>query len=402
MYFQYFRGVQVTLSRLVRAITTFETNNSYYLFSNNTEMGPSRVSTVTPPFEDPCIIFKPLTTRGGAERYMASVAAALDAPLYTPYQTVSIDEHIDVIEFRDRDLSIRLIDHISTATANLLELENFEVPEKHDAVITSGGATKAVIHHPDQRRYHVLQMPPRWLYDLGPGKYAKTPPLFRGVKRMLQSYLRVHDRTTTMQIDDFVVPSEVIGRRLGTYYNREPSAVIYPPVDIDSYHHGSQEEFLLAIGRLSPEKRMDELVRTLNDTKYQIKIAGDGPERQELERIASDNVELLGYVTEEEKRDLLAHCDALVFNSDREAFGIVPIEAMASGKPVVGVNEGFTRFQIEPGRNGVVYERGSENFVSAVEKMYTTDWEPDEIQQTAQKYSAARFEEDWRLLLSEE
>ncbi|NHN46558.1 glycosyltransferase family 4 protein [Halostella sp. JP-L12] len=355
---------------------------------------------------DPCLIFKPIEKIGGLERYVAELADTIDAPIYTPVQTVELPNTSsgrapDVIEFRRNDWMRAVLDRAPIgAIVNSLEYEDFAVPDKHDTVITVSEAAKAVIQQPHQRRVHLLNMPPRWLFDLGPGRYNDAPALVGWLKRWYQSRVRVHDVSTVSRIEEFVVPSETIGERLRSYYSRTADHVIYPPVDTDRYYCEANGGYLLYVGRLAPAKRVVELVTALSGTEYRLQVAGTGPQEAAVREAAGPNVDVLGYVSEDEKRDLLANCDALVFNSDREAFGIVPVEALASGKPVVGIAEGFTKQQIQDGDNGVLFERGAENLREAVERMYDREWNANHIQESAQRYDVERFREAWREVCS--
>lgn len=356
---------------------------------------------------NPCVVFKPIQTVGGLERYVAEIAVALDAPVYTPVQTTALpetaaDERPEVIEFRENEWIRGLLDHLPVgAVVDALEYEAFEVPEEHDVVVTVSEPAKAVIHQPHQRRVHLLNMPPRWLFDLGPGRYDDTlAPLQLGM-RLYQSAVRIHDTSTIPRIAEFVVPSETIGRRLETYYDRTAERIIYPPTDVDRYRFERNGGYLLYVGRLTAAKRVVELVDALSGTDHQLKVAGTGSQEEAVRRAAGENVDLLGYVSEQRKLDLLANCDALVFNSDREAFGIVPVEALASGKPVVGIDEGFTSHQIRDEENGVLFSRGPENLRAAVERMYDQEWDPASIQESAVQYDVERFREAWGDLCGE-
>jgi glycosyltransferase involved in cell wall biosynthesis len=355
-------------------------------------------ATPEPPYEDPCVVYRPLDTDGGLERYVSTLAKTLEAPVYTPRQTIRPDHFEDVdVRIFERARAERVVDRLPIGSvAEFLTYENFEVPTHHDAVVTVGESTKAVIHQPYQHRVHLLNMPPRWLFDLGPGRFDGHG-IGGFLKRLYQSIVRVHDVSTIRRIDEFVVPSEVIGRRLETYYNRTAAAVVYPPADTGRYHHEEGDGYLLYLGRLAEAKRVGEIVGALSGTDHQLKIAGTGPLEDELSRHAGRNVEVLGYVSDERKRELLANCDAVVFNSDREAFGIVPVEAFASGKPVIGVDEGYTQYQIEDGVNGVSFERGE--LVEAVEAMYDQEWDADAIQVTAGRYDVSTFRQAWQSFL---
>jgi len=356
----------------------------------------------SPPFSDPCVVHDPITFRGGGEQYAAELASVLDAPLYTYRKTDEVDlgNDVEIVEFGERSfLDRQLLRLPFHGITKAVAYENFEVPEKHDAVITTGAVSKAVIHLPYQRRYHLLHTPARWLFDRGPGQYDDDSWPMKWVQRFFQSAMRVHDQSTIPRIDDFIVNSEVIARRLQTYHRREASSVIYPPVDLGSYYHEENGGFLLYLGRLEPHKRVGELVDAVSGTDYQLRIAGSGSMEDELRSRASENVRFLGFVSEERKRELLAACDALLFNSEHEDFGIVPIESLASGNPVVGVHEGFTKYQIDDGVNGISFKRGVKNVRTAINRMYEQDWDSEHIRETAEAYGMERFEQQWQDLM---
>ncbi|TKX84173.1 glycosyltransferase [Halorubrum sp. SS5] len=341
------------------------------------------------PFENPCVIHDPMTFQGGGERYAISLAECLDAPLYTSQCSIDIDSDITVNTFSESPVD-RLLRRLPIwGLADALVYENFEVPEHHDVVITTGATSKAVLHSPHQHRYHVIHTPARWLFDRAPGRYRDSWGPIRVVKRFYQSYMRIHDLSTIPRIRSFVANSEVISQRMSVYYNREPDTVIYPPVNTEQFYHEANKGYILFIGRLEPHKGVEEMVRAVNNTNYSLKIAGTGSLKPRLSKLMSSNVELLGYV----------NCDALLFNSYAEDFGIVPIEAFASGKPVIGVREGYTKQQISDGENGVLFARGKDAMRDAIDRAYSIDWDPAEIQATSDKYSIEHFNEQWRKLI---
>lgn len=360
--------------------------------------------TPSPPFSDPCIIHDPMAFRGGGEQYVLALADAIEAPVYTYAVSDEVNtESVDVVEFGSPGTLDRVIGRLPFGdTRYLLAYENFEVRDRFDAVITSGPVAKSVIHNDGQRRIHVLHTPTRWLFDRGPGRYDDGFPLADRFRRVYQSGMRLYDLSTVPRIDDFVPNSEVVARRLETYYRREPTEIIYPPVDVDSYRHEEGQGYLLVLGRLEPLKRVTEAIEAVNGMEHDLKVVGAGSQRRELETRAGENVEFVGFVSEDEKRDLLARCEAVLFCAEREDFGIVPVEAMASGKPVVGVNEGFTRFQIQEGVTGVRYDRGVANLRTAIDRCFQTDWEPTEIRESARVYDVATFRKQWRQLLTAE
>lgn len=367
--------------------------------NNEEEISDQSTPTPKPPFSSPCVVHSPMLFRGGGEQYAAELASALDAPLYTYRCTIDLEADCEIREFDHVGRLDRLMPKVPfNGLIFAYEYENFDVPKYHDAVITTGSTAKSVIHRPHQRRYHLLHTPPRWLYDRTHAEPTRSWPI-KWLRRSFRSYLRVLDQSTISRIDDFVVNSETIGRRLETYYRRAPSAVIYPPVDVEKYEFQPGEGFLLYLGRLEPHKGVRDIIHAVNGTDYQLSIAGTGSLEEELRELSGNNVRLHGFVTEAEKRHLLATCDALVFNSDNEDFGIVPIEAMASGKPVVGVNEGFTSYQIKEGINGILFKRGPENLQHAITEMYRQEWDTTQIQHQAKEYDIESFRHKWQSLI---
>ncbi|MFC7166111.1 hypothetical protein [Halospeciosus flavus] len=213
----------------------------------------------SPPFSDPCVVHDPITFRGGGEQYAAELAAVLDAPLYTYQKSddIRLNTDVTVDEFGDPGfLDQQALKTPIRRVHRVIEYENFEVPEQHDAVITTGEISKSLLHHPYQRRYHLLHTPARWLFDRGPAQYKENNWPIRWAKQLYQSVTRIHDQSTIPRVDDFVVNSEIIARRLETYHRREATTVIYPPIDLESYYHKEDRGFLLYLGRLEPHKRV--------------------------------------------------------------------------------------------------------------------------------------------------
>jgi glycosyltransferase involved in cell wall biosynthesis len=145
------------------------------------------------------------------------------------------------------------------------------------------------------------------------------------------------------RVDHYFVNSPIIERRLWKYYKRD-SEVLYPPVELDRYYNDGDHGYFLHLGRLDEEKGVPEIVlafEELNERLVMVGGAGDVDDAV-LNRIErAENIEWRGFVDETEKFELLARCTAVVFNGHNEDFGIVPIEANASGKPVLSRNEGF-------------------------------------------------------------
>lgn len=343
-----------------------------------------------PPFSDPCIVCEPLVSYAGSERYIVELAKAIKAPIYTDRVTINLPSEIEVTKITDRVPKI-VFDRFTPHFRQFLNYTNFQPPKEHDVVITTGLFPKSITTYPEQRRIHLVQM----IYDIF--KTGANGAL-DAITSLYKPAMRIFDCTAANRIDHFIANSEYIARWIETAYNRDTASVIYPPVAVDEYYHESGDGYLLYLGRLAPEKRVGEIVDTISGTDYRLKVAGDGPLRKEIEKKASDKIEVLGYVEKEKKHELLANCDALLFNSEQEPFGIVIIEALASGKPVIGVNDGNVPYLIDDKVNGILFER--KELLKAIDKANSVDWDPDEIMATAQKYSVGRMRNNWKQFLS--
>jgi glycosyltransferase involved in cell wall biosynthesis len=167
-------------------------------------------------------------------------------------------------------------------------------------------------------------------------------PLRKALAATLLNQLREWDRSTARRVTQFVAISETIRRRISVCYHRE-SRVIAPPVDTDFYRPSSQphtrEDFYLVVSALVPYKRIDHAVRACSEIGLRLIVIGAGPERARLESIAGETIQFLGWQTDEVIREHYRRCRALLFPGE-EDFGIVPVEAIACGAPVIALGRG--------------------------------------------------------------
>ena len=167
-------------------------------------------------------------------------------------------------------------------------------------------------------------------------------PIRRAVARLLLDRLRDWDRATARRVTHFVAISETIRERIATAYIRD-SRVISPPVDTEYYRPAttlqSREGFYLVVSALVPYKRIDHAVTACHRLGRPLVVIGAGPERARLESLAGPTVSFLGWQPDDVIRDHYRRCRALLFPGE-EDFGIVPVEAMACGAPVIALGRG--------------------------------------------------------------
>jgi glycosyltransferase involved in cell wall biosynthesis len=218
-------------------------------------------------------------------------------------------------------------------------------------------------------------------------------PLARAGLRLVLPYLRHWDRQAARQrVDAFAAISTTIQQRITDFYQRR-STVIYPPVNVDQFQlssNGTGDYFML-LSRLVPYKRLDLAVEAFSALGLPLVVVGDGRDRQRLEAMAGSNVRFLGWQPPTTVRDYLAHCQALIWPG-LEDFGLAPVEAQASGRPVIAYAGGGALDTVVDGVTGTLFEpQTSEALVEAVAGFDATAYDPQAIRQHAERFDVGRF-----------
>lgn len=224
-----------------------------------------------------------------------------------------------------------------------LAIEQFDL-SSYDLIISSSHAvSKGVITGPDQLHVSYVHSPMRYAWDLQ-HQYLKEAGLDRGFKsfliRKVLHKMRLWDVRTANGVDHFIANSSYISRRIRKTYRRE-SVVIHPPIQINSFNFTEQKEkYFLTASRLVPYKKIDIIVEAFsNMPDKKLVVIGDGPDFGKIKAKAKNNVELLGYQSDEILRGYLQKAKAFIFAAE-EDFGILPVEAQACGTPVIAFGKG--------------------------------------------------------------
>jgi len=217
-----------------------------------------------------------------------------------------------------------------------LRLDDYDLVISHEA-----GPAKGVITRAGTCHLCYCHTPMRYLWDMY-HSYRQSAPLGalgRSLYALATHYLRQWDYASAARVDDFAASSENGARRIRKYYGRK-SEVIYPPVDVSAFTPAeSHEEFYLVVSPLVPYKRVDLAIAACNLLHRPLVIIGDGPARKDLERVAGPTIRILGYQPAAVLRDHYRHCRAFLFPGE-EDIGLTPIEAQASGRPVIAFGRG--------------------------------------------------------------
>lgn len=339
--------------------------------------------------------------RGGGERVADAIADVLDAPLYYGFGNDDAipDDDIERHQlFNPTRIGKRLAHSIHQYRDFRFMWNGMHIPElfEFDAIIQSGNEFGWYV--PKQLNQAIVKYvhsPPRGPYDM---HYKHGSSRLHRAYSLAAKTLYGH---TTAYPEKHLANSEVVATRCRKAWGVDPE-IIYPPVSVDDYgeEHAerSRERTYLTFSRLYRHKRTREIVQAFEGRDGHLIVGGEGPQRERLERIAPSNVDVRGYLSEGEKRRLLAECDALLFNAENEDFGIVPIEAFASGTPVIGVRDGFTCYQIRDGHNGVLFDSSGEPAAigTALDRFERegVSWSPSQLAAFAQQFSRERFERE--------
>lgn len=232
------------------------------------------------------------------------------------------------------------------------------------------------------------------------GAAAPIPASLRRAVQPLLTNIRTRDLAAARQVDYFVANSRVVRERIARFYGRG-SAIIYPPVDVNRFQPSEQhDDYFLIVSALVPYKRVDIAVRAFTRLGLPLVIAGDGPQRRELQRLAGPTVRFVGRVPDERLAALYAHCRALVFTAD-EDFGITPLEAQASGRPVLAYAAGGALETVAEGATGAFFLAQDADILADAVRAFDADvYDPAVIRRHACTFSEARFAAEFHAYLA--
>ena len=288
-----------------------------------------------------------------------------------------------------------------------LALEQLRLDDYDLVISQESGPAKGVITRAGTCHICYCHTPMRYLWDMY-HDYLSTAPLGalgRGCYSLACHYVRQWDYATAARVDHFVASSRNGARRISKYYGRG-SDVIYPPVDIDSFSvSDTHDDFYLVVSPLVPYKRVDLAVQACNALGRRLIVIGDGPQKSALQKIAGPTVTFLGFQTDEVVREHYRRCRAFLFPGE-EDIGLTPIEAQASGRPVIaygggGALETVNGFYPEQpvlteSRTGVFFEEQSvESLAEAIRAFEAVEdrFSPGAIRNHALQFDEEHFKE---------
>ncbi len=358
-----------------------------------------------------------LITYAGAERVLEQILQIYpEADLFSTVDFLPNDQRCFL---QDKPVNTSFIQKLPWAKKQYrqylslmpLAVEQMDL-SKYDIIISDSHAVaKGVLTGPDQLHISYVHSPIRYAWDMQ-HQYLRESGMDRGVKgwlaKVILHYMRLWDLRTINAVDAFVANSRFIAKRIWKVYHRE-AAVIYPPVDVESFSLCTQkEDYYLTASRMVPYKRIDLIVDAFGQMPgKKLVVIGDGPDYKKIRAKGRDNIEFLGYQPSNVMKEYMQKAKAFVFAAE-EDFGIVPVEAQACGTPVIAYGKGgvleTVRCLDHEKPTGIFFDAQTvEALVAAINNFESKGQiiKPQNCRENAQRFSAARFRHEFAGFVSE-
>lgn len=346
---------------------------------------------------------------GGAERVLLELAKMFpDAPIYVfLYDKEKMGEWFPTERVRPSFLRCwpRFLRRRHKWLLPLMPIipESFDLREFDLIISSSSSFAKGVVARPQALHISYCHNPARFLWD-GAAEYLEQQNLGfcrRVLAEHIFSYLRLWDRAAGQRVDYFIANSRATAGRIKKYYNRE-AEIIYPPVNIAAGADWAANRradidggYFLIVSQLAPYKKIEIAVDAFNKLGLPLIIIGEGPRKKYLRKLAGKNIQILGWLSDEEVAGYFRDCRAFIFSGEDD-FGITIPEAMSWGKPVLALNAGGARETVLPGLTGEFFEAATpEVLADGVRRLQdgcgSHRYNPLVIRKWAEKFSAEIF-----------
>jgi len=368
----------------------------------------THTASPSPPPLKIALVHDYLNQYGGAERVLEELHTLFpSAPVYTsiywPEKMSPTIRGLDVRTSFMQRLPLVTRNHQPFLLLYPLAFESFDLTGFDVVISNSSAFCKGVVTHPGTLHICYCLTPMRWVWNYH--AYVDRERLGFMARMVLPaaiSQLRAWDVATAQNVDRFLAISRTVSSRVRKYYRRD-STVVYPPVNCDAFDAPPVrvEDYYLVVARLMPYKRIDLAVDAFTRLGIPLKVVGDGRSLPDLRARAGRNVEFVGRVSDAELKCLYAGCRGYVFPGE-EDFGIAPLEANASGRPVIAFAAGGALDTVVDGQTGVLFERQEVSaLVDAVRRAEAIAWDPVKLRQHARKFDRQVFRDQLQAFVRE-
>lgn len=338
-----------------------------------------------------------LNQYGGAEEVLEELHALFpEAPIFVSMY----DPERVPAAYREWDIRTTPLQHAPKITSHHqvylpfypLAFANLRLTGYDLILSNSSGFCHGIPDVPGALHFNYCLTPPRYVWNLDTyvQREQRAAP-FQAALKPLVTWLRQWDRTAVRSVDEFAGISRTVVSRIRRCYG-QPAALVYPPVDVAGFQRASEvDDYFLVVSRLIPYKRVDLAVRACTALNLPLVVVGDGRDRKSLEALAGPTVRFMGYVSAEQRRELLSRCRAFIFPGEDD-FGIAPVQALASGRPVIAFRAGGALDTVVPGITGEYFTEPTVDSLSEVLAAFQADrYDPEVNVRQAERFDRPRF-----------
>jgi glycosyltransferase involved in cell wall biosynthesis len=285
-------------------------------------------------------------------------------------------------------------------------IEAFDLAGYDLVVSTSHCVAKGAVPAPGARHVCYCHTPMRYVWDQEHAYFPRRTGLAARLRGPVLDRLRAWDVASASRVHQFVANSSFVAQRIRRYYGRD-AAVVHPPVDVEFFTPAAAADarrapggYCLAVSALAPYKRIEWAIAACAKAGVELRVVGDGPERERLARLAGPGARLLGRVDGAALRDLYRGALCLL-QPGVEDFGIASVEALACGTPVVALGQGGVLDVVEDGVHGVLTrtEGDLDELAAAVDRVRRMCFSQTTLRARSEAFSSHRFAERMRSLL---
>ena len=285
-------------------------------------------------------------------------------------------------------------------------IKSLELKDKYDLIISSeSGPAKGVKIPENTPHICYIHSPMRYCWGFTEDYLNSVNSLARPALKFFFNRLRNWDKTTIDNVDLYIANSNNVANRVKKYYNRD-AHVVYPPISDNLFTkpliENTKKDVYLSFGAITPYKRIDLLVKAFNENGKKLVIIGDGSEKEKLQKIAKSNIEFKGVLNWNEIEEIFYKTKVLLFPGE-EDFGMIPLEVMAYGIPVIAYKKGGALETIVENKQNISESNGfffkEQNIKSLQEAIYVFEknhhlFDPNWIREHSSKFREENFLKD--------